>query len=135
MSDLDLDALLADTSRTGTAWCAAYTEAMDRWLLDLFDRAGAAGDVALCAVGGYGRGELAPHSDIDVMLLHRGGADIGEVAERLWYPLWDEGLKVGHAVRTPKEALQLAASDLDTATSLLTVRHLAGSTGLTEQLA
>ena len=58
-----------------------------------------------------------------------GASDIGELAERLWYPIWDAGVKLGHAVRTAKEALALAADDLDTATSLLDVRHIAGDRG------
>ncbi len=91
--------------------------------------------LALVAVGGYGRGELSLQSDIDVLLLHEGRDDIGELADRLWYPIWDDGLKLGHAVRTVKEALALAADDLDTATGLLQVRHLAGDRRLTDELA
>ena len=55
-------------------------------------------------------------SDLDVLLLHDGRTDIAGIAERIWYPIWDEGLKLGHSVRTIKEALSLAADDLDTAT-------------------
>ena len=84
------------------------------------------GGVALVAVGGYGRAELSLQSDIDVVLLHTGRSDIGTLADKVWYPIWDEGLKLGHAVRTTREALALAADDLDTATSLLQIRHLAG---------
>ena len=69
------------------------------------------------------------------MLLHAGRADIGALADRVWYPIWDEGVKLGHAVRTPKEALTLAADDLDTATSFLQVRHVAGDEDLTDDLA
>ena len=60
-----------------------------------------------------------PGSDLDVMLLHAGRRDVGAIAERLWYPIWDEGLKLGHSVCTAREALTLADDDLDTATSLL----------------
>ena len=74
---------------------------------------------------------LRPLSDIDLLLLHSGTDRIGEIAERLWYPIWDEGLKLGHAVRTIREALQWAASDLDTATSPLSIRPLAGHEALT----
>ncbi len=91
-------------------------------------------DVALVAVGGYGRAELSLQSDIDVVLLHGGRSDIGALADGLWYPIWDEGLKLGHAVRTIREALALASDDLDTATSLLQVRHLAGDEDLTDEL-
>ena len=100
---------------------------MDRTLGELFERVVDDPEgVALVAVGGYGRSELCPQSDLDLVLLHRGRRDIAEVADRIWYPIWDSGLKVGHAVRSGREALLLAADDLDTATSLLSTRHLAG---------
>src|SRR5690606_35405013 len=81
------------------------------------------------------RGELCPQSDIDVVLVHDGRRDVVDVAEAVWYPIWDEGLKLGHAVRTVKEALALAADDLDTATSMLSVRLLAGDAELADQIA
>lgn len=133
----DRQALLDDTNLVGRAWCSAYTQLVDDWLVNVFGRAAgspAAHGIALVAVGGYGRGELAPCSDIDVVLLHAGRADVAEVAERVWYPIWDEGVKLGHAVRTVKEALALAEEDLDTATSLLAIRHLAGDESLTGEL-
>jgi len=130
--------LLEDTTLTGRAFSEAWTKAVDDWLTDRFvaatespDRAG----MALVAVGGYGRGDMAPGSDLDLLLLHRAKLPPGEVAQRIWYPIWDEGLKLGHSVRTESEALTLAAEDLDTATSLLTVRHLAGDADLTSSLA
>ncbi len=133
---LDREKLFADESRRGVELCRVYSDRMDDWLAGLFDRAaqGAPG-VALLAVGGYGRREMAPQSDIDVLLLHSGARDVASVAERVWYPIWDEGLKLGYSVRTPKEALALAADDLDTATSLVTIRHLAGDQALTADLA
>ena len=130
-------ALLDDTTVAGRAWCSAYTQLVDDWLANVFGRAAgspATRGFALVAVGGYGRGELAPNSDIDVVLLHTGRADVAEIAERVWYPIWDEGLKLGHAVRTVREALALAEDDLDTATSLLTIRHIAGDDNLTSEL-
>jgi [protein-PII] uridylyltransferase len=132
---LDRDGLLADTSLVGEAWCRAYSDRMDAWVASLYEQAGSPERVALCAVGGYGRAELCPHSDIDVVLVHAGRDDIGAVAEQLWYPMWDEGLKLGHAVRTLREAHGLAAGDLDTATSLLSVRHVAGDPALSSALA
>ena len=117
---------------------AEWTAHVDRWLRGLFEAAlagGPAAGLALVAVGGYGRGELCPASDLDVLLLHDGRRDVAEIAERLWYPVWDEGEKLGHAVRTTREALALAADDLDTATSLLEVRALAGDPQLADGLA
>ena len=133
---LDRGALFADPSLSGLALSEAYCDRVDRWLAAIYREAATGADgVALVAVGGYGRGELAPQSDLDLLLVHRGLKGIGAIAERLWYPVWDEGLKLGHSVRTVKEALALAASDLDTATSLVTVRHLSGEVELTEELA
>lgn len=128
-------ALIADPALGGRAFVDAYTAAVDGWLAELFavsfpDR----GRVALVATGGQGRGELTPGSDLDLLLLHDGGIDPG-AAERLWYPIWDAGLKLGHAVRTPGETLALARSDLATATSLLSVRCLAGDEQLAAELA
>ncbi len=89
---------------------------------------------ALVAVGGYGRGELAPHSDLDVVLVSDEGVDLGEVAERIWYPLWDSGAKLDHSVRTLPEMLEQAGSDLRVALGLLDLRHLAGDPNLTLRL-
>lgn len=132
------EALQQDTTLVGTALCRAYSDVVDTWLAELLAAAEAdlgAGGVALVAVGGYGRAELSLQSDIDLLLLHDGRSDIGTLADRVWYPIWDEGLKLGHAVRTAREALALAADDLDTATSLLHVRHVAGDPDLTDDLA
>ncbi len=113
-----------------------WTEQVDRCVISQFHAAaGERSDVALVAVGGYGRAELAPFSDLDLMLLHRGTSDIDEMAEALWYPIWDAGMRLGHAVRTVGEALALADEDLDTATALLSTRHLAGAEELTGELA
>jgi [protein-PII] uridylyltransferase len=134
---LDRGALFADTSRTGAAWCRAYSDLVDAWLAKVFqDATGsvAAHGIALVAVGGYGRAELCPHSDIDVILVHADRDDVAAVADRLWYPVWDEGLRLGHSVRTVREALALARDDLDTATALLSARHLAGDTALSVSL-
>jgi len=130
--------LEADRGLVGRAWCQVYSDAVDRWLSRLLHEATGSTapiGVALVAVGGYGRAELSPQSDIDVVLLHDGGAGIGELADRVWYPIWDEGVKLGHAVRTVREALALAGDDLDTATSLLHARHVAGDPVLTADLA
>ena len=85
-------------------------------------------DVALVALGGYGRGTLAPGSDLDLLILHEGSADaVSQLAERLLYPLWDAGLQVGHAVRTAEVCFEIAAERLDATTAMLDGRLLAGS--------
>ncbi|MEP7737151.1 [protein-PII] uridylyltransferase [Nocardioides sp. 31GB23] len=89
---------------------------------------------ALVAVGGYGRRELAPHSDLDVVLVLDEGVEAGEVAERVWYPLWDSGTTIDHSVRALPEMLSAAEADLRVALGLLDVRHLAGDANLTLRL-
>ncbi|MBB1256868.1 [protein-PII] uridylyltransferase [Streptomyces sp. OF3] len=93
--------------------------------------------VALVAVGGYGRRELSPRSDLDLLLLHDGrlpGAELAALADRLWYPVWDQGLALDHSVRTPEEARRTAADDLKVQLGLLDARHVAGDAGLTARL-
>jgi [protein-PII] uridylyltransferase len=89
---------------------------------------------ALIAVGGYGRRELAPYSDWDVVLVHEADVDLGETASSLWYPLWDQGAKIDHAVRSVPEMLATAEGDIRVALGLLDLRHFAGDANLTLQL-
>ncbi len=96
--------------------------------------------LALVAVGGYGRGELAPHSDLDVVLVSDPDAEgvddqaLRRVAEQLWYPLWDSGANVDHSVRSLPEMVSAAEADLRVASGLLDVRHLSGDPHLTLRL-
>jgi [protein-PII] uridylyltransferase len=110
---------------------ARRTTQVDRWLAELL---GAEADVALVAVGGYGRRELLPRSDLDVLLLHGGRDDIASIADRIWYPVWDSGAELDHAVRTVPQARRVARSDLKVALGLLSARHVAGDPELTERL-
>ena len=87
--------------------------------------------VALVAVGGYGRSELAPYSDLDVVLVHDEGVELGELAEKVWYPIWDSGARLDHSVRTLPQMVEAAAADLRVALGLLDLRHLAGDPNLT----
>src|SRR4051812_6687690 len=105
------------------AFCQAYAGLVDRWLAELL---GDETDVALVAVGGYGRRELAPGSDLDIVLLHRGRADIDAIAERVWYPIWEEGIALDHSVNTLDGALEVADRDLDAALGFLDARTVAG---------
>jgi [protein-PII] uridylyltransferase len=133
---LDRLVLLQDTSRRGAAFCGLLSEKVDLWLQQLWENAGGpATGAALVAVGGYGRSELSPGSDIDVYLLYEPKTSVSALAESIWYPIWDEGIKLGHAVRTVKETLALASDDLDTATAILSARHIAGDPKLAEELA
>src|SRR5271169_2963175 len=110
---------------------ARRTTQVDRWLAELL---GAEPSVALVAVGGYGRRELLPRSDLDVVLLHGGRDDIAGIADRIWYPIWDSGAELDHAVRTVPQARRVARSDLKVALGLLSARHVAGDPDLTERL-
>ena len=132
---LDRERLLADRELSGAAWCEQYTRVVDQWLAALFDAASPpASGVALVAVGGYGRSELCPSSDIDLMLVHDKRVDVRDLAERMWYPIWDEGLKLGHSVCTVRQALSLAGDDLDTSTALLSARLVAGDEAIVAEL-
>ncbi|WP_189713792.1 [protein-PII] uridylyltransferase [Streptomyces phaeofaciens] len=129
--------LLTEGARSGPPRRSALSELTDEWLAGLFT----AGTeelkgVSLVAVGGYGRGELSPRSDLDLLLLHDGsdGKAVAALADRLWYPVWDLGLALDHSVRTPAEARKTAAEDLKVQLGLLDARHLAGDLGLTSGL-
>ncbi|MDL5204033.1 [protein-PII] uridylyltransferase [Streptomyces sp. ALI-76-A] len=129
--------LLTEGAQSGPPRRAALSELTDDWLTGLF-AAGAEGlrGVSLIAVGGYGRGELSPRSDLDLLLLHDGSdADgVAALADRIWYPVWDLGLALDHSVRTPAEARKTAGEDLKVQLGLLDARHLAGDLGLTAGL-
>ncbi|NJP46691.1 [protein-PII] uridylyltransferase [Actinacidiphila epipremni] len=129
--------LLTQEARSGPPRRAELAALTDRWLADL---AGAAAQAtgatgwALLAVGGYGRGELSPRSDLDLVLLHDGHQPVAAFADRLWYPVWDLGLALDHSVRTPEEARKAATDDLKVQLGLLDARHLAGDTALSSAL-
>jgi [protein-PII] uridylyltransferase len=104
---------------------------IDAWLAGLLgDEEG----VALLAVGSYGRADLAPFSDLDLVLVHRGRRDVKELADRVWYPIWDRGLGLDHSVRTVKEVLAVADADLKAALGLLEGRLVAGDEAIAADL-
>jgi [protein-PII] uridylyltransferase len=123
----------------GREICARRAELVDVLLRYAFGAASSAAvprkgepevPLALIALGGYGRGELNPFSDIDVMLLHRQGTEISkeleEMVNQILYLLWDSGFKVGHSTRSIKEAIAQANADMHTKTAMLEARFLAG---------
>jgi [protein-PII] uridylyltransferase len=110
-------------------WSASRrAELVDECLRALFAQAQPPGRLALVALGGYGRGRLSPASDVDVLIVHDGAHadEVATLAERLLYPLWDAGFRVGHGVRTPGECEALARERLDARTAMLDGRALAG---------
>jgi [protein-PII] uridylyltransferase len=116
----------------GPALRRSLTDSADAWLTSLL--AGAGPGVALVAVGSLGRGELTPASDLDLLLLHDGRPDVGAVADRVWYPVWDSRVGLDHSVRTVAESLSAAREDLKVAVGLLDARLVAGDATLVEQL-
>jgi len=121
----------------GVAAARAISDVYDRAIAERFAEAIAGIDapLALVATGGWARRELAPYSDIDFIVLHdHDEVAAKQVADRLLYPLWDDKLAVGHAVREPRATARLAKGDLATATALLDARHIAGQRHLTTEL-
>ncbi|MGA7420543.1 MAG: [protein-PII] uridylyltransferase [Acidimicrobiales bacterium] len=128
--------LIEQAGLQGDAFCRAYSDAADSWLTELFDAATDGSDrgLALVAVGGYGRGELSPFSDLDVVLVHRGRRDVSGIADRIWYPVWDQGIHLDHSVRRPNEVLKVASDDLRTALGLLDARVVCGDVNVADPL-
>ncbi|MFJ6699216.1 [protein-PII] uridylyltransferase [Streptomyces sp. NPDC091272] len=131
--------LLQEEPRSGPPRRSALAGITDGWVGELFRTAARESGVrsaALIAVGGYGRGELSPRSDLDLLLLHDGSssAAVSALADRVWYPVWDLGIALDHSVRTPGEARKVAADDLKVHLGLLDARHVAGDLGLTTAL-
>ena len=119
--------LVGDPDLSGRSLARRLSQQADSWFESL------AADLperwSLIATGGYARGVLAPGSDIDVVLLHPTRVPesrVREVAERLWYPMWDAGLKLSPGAHTQSSLLQLAGDELDSATSILSLRCLGG---------
>jgi len=106
--------------------------ALDAWLAGMFPAhlPGA----SLIAVGGLGRRDCAPYSDVDLVLLHNGTAGIDRIASSLWYPIWDAKMGLDHSVRTLPEALSVAHDDVKVSLGLLDARHVAGDAGLSADL-
>lgn len=126
--------LLRRTGISGSPRRRALARLTDGFLDELAQDAGVnIGGVALVAVGGYGRGELSPHSDLDLMLLHSTetpASYAGMLAERLWYPIWDAKIRLDHSVRSVGGARQVARTHLPTLLGMLDLRHIAGDPDL-----
>lgn len=123
----------------GQALLLEQSRLVDDFIAGHFDEAvqgKATASVAVIALGGYGRSELFPFSDIDLLILFREDAkeEMERVANGILYPLWDTGLEVGHGVRTIAECLSFAREDFFFQVAMLDARLLAGSKGLFDEL-
>ncbi len=123
--------LLTDTSVVGPEVRRQLTQRYDEWLRQITPhREG----IALVAVGSYGREELAPHSDLDLLLLHRQRSRaVSSIADRIWYPIWDAGVGLDHSVRTVEETVALAADDIKVMLGILDIRYVAGDRELADE--
>lgn len=138
---------LFDSGAQGVAVAAFLSEQTDKLVVDLFEevlrsspadvRAGLEANAAIVAVGGTGRGELAPYSDLDLLFLYSGRAysqEIQTVVNQAVQGYWDAGLKLGHAVRTVADCIALGRNDPQIATTLIESRRLWGSESLCDSL-
>lgn len=116
----------------------AWLDLHESWLMAKAAEIGIAEDsgFAVVGIGGLGRHELLPHSDLDLMLLHDNKSDdvLGKVADKLWYPLWDANVRLDHSVRTVSGALGVANADMIAALGMLDARHIAGDARLSDEL-
>ncbi|HYH25854.1 MAG TPA: [protein-PII] uridylyltransferase, partial [Blastococcus sp.] len=90
--------------------------------------------LALVAVGSLGRRELPPHGDLDLVLVHDGRPEIAAIADALWYPVWDAGVRLDHSVRSVGEAVSVASTDVKAGLGLLDARLVAGDADLAARL-
>ncbi len=111
-----------------TAWTDAVLILLFEFAHTLADRQPGEVPCALLSIGGYGRGELNPYSDLDVMFLTRSAIDpvSRKLSENCLYLMWDLNLDVGHGIRSISDCVSLAASDIKAKTSLIESRFLAG---------
>ncbi|MDP2158139.1 MAG: [protein-PII] uridylyltransferase, partial [Nitrospirota bacterium] len=121
-----------DQGLWGRQLAGRYTSLVDEKVIGIFNSLVDDPDLLLVATGGYGRRELAPFSDIDIMFLAESSKN-SDAAEKVLYKLWDERLDISHAFRTLRDCIDEAFRDIRTRTALLEVRYLAGSKRLYEQ--
>jgi [protein-PII] uridylyltransferase len=122
-----------DAPGAGPVRRAAISELTREWLAELWDEAltgRSQTGIALAAVGSLARADAGPLSDIDLVLLHNGrsvgGQDLRALADRIWYPVWDAGVRLDHAVRSVSQCRTVAAGDLTAAVGLLDLECVAG---------
>ena len=118
----------------GTRERRARSNEGDLLLSSLFNESGAkAHEVAIAAVGGFGRGELSPGSDLDIVILHSGSLsekELSDLVNKILYPLWDKNIKIDHSVRTRAEVREASEVDLKVVLGLLDIRLICGNPDL-----
>lgn len=112
----------------------ALTVAVDEAISRAVEEADSPDDLAAVAVGGYGRAELCPHSDIDILFVVGSGIQSSFYAQRIMHFLWDMGLNIGHSVRNVGQVLQTYRDDHDSWAATLEYRYVAGSRKLFAKL-
>ena len=109
----------------------------DSFLIEIFNNAVSKKDfhkVALIGVGGSGRQSMTLGSDLDLVLVHENGFKIDEIAQKIWYPIWDLGIKLDHSVRTPTQVRNMAAEDIAVVLGWLDARSIVGNSEFEKQI-
>ena len=133
-----------DQGASGSEIVSVFTDLVDSLLIGQYrnvlyrkDVDGTAGNQHCClvAVGGYGRRELSPYSDIDVMVLYEAGGEqvVSLLSSQVFRHLWDLGFQVGHSVRSSQDCMEVATADLSVRTALMEARFLTGSANVYEE--
>ena len=116
----------------------AWGDLHESWLIAKATQIGitAGSGFSIVATGSLGRRELVPYSDLDLLLLHDGMPTdtVRQVADQLWYPLWDANIRLDHSVRTVAETLRVAGADVSAGLAMLDARHIAGDEQLSARL-
>ncbi|MEO0010480.1 MAG: hypothetical protein RIQ39_69 [Actinomycetota bacterium] len=122
----------------GTRERRSRSNERDLLISELFISSGADSEkIAIAAVGSFGRGELSPGSDLDIVIIHTGSYSqerLSEIVNAILYPLWDQKIKVDHSVRTRSEVRDALAEDLKVAMGLLDIRLICGSADLVAEV-
>ena len=121
----------------GAARRRHLSDLTDQFLTETFNKAVSEKDlkkVALIGVGGSGRQAMTLGSDLDLVLVHEDGFKIDDIAEKIWYPIWDLGLKLDHSVRTPAQVRNMAAEDIAVVLGWLDARTIAGNADLEKEI-
>jgi len=121
----------------GAARRLQLSQITDNYLINLFNNAVKKEDfdkVALIGVGANGRQDLTLGSDFDLVLVHEKDYKIDEIAEKLWYPIWDLGIKLDHSVRTSSQVRNMASMDLAVVLGWLDARTIVGNENLEKQI-